>query len=134
MSWLAVKAALQRAWAWCKKYWQLLVGLAIPAVVWALTRDRSNVAQVVERVNTSHKEEVDAIDRSHQVEQELVQQAQQRYEEKVTEIEAEHEAEQIELDETKRRRIRQIVKRYGNKPDEITRRISALTGIPVRGR
>jgi len=134
MSWLSIKAALLRAWSWCKKYWQLLVGLAVPVVIWIITRDRSNVSEVVDRVNEGHKAEVDAIDRSHEVEQELVQQAQQRYEERVGEIEAEHEAEQIELDQTKRRRIRQIVKRYGDKPDEITRRISALTGIPVKTR
>jgi hypothetical protein len=89
---------------------------------------------VIDSVNQGHREDIAAIDHSHSVESAAVVQAQTNYQETVTQIEQEHDEAQIQLDTRKKKRIRQIVRQYGDKPEEITRRIAALTGLRVRER
>ena len=134
MTWLTLKTFLLKAWAYCKKYWQILFGVAIPLVIWLATRNRERLDAVVDNANQAHRTDIATIDQSHQVEQAAVAQAQTNYQETVAQIEQEHDEAQIALDVKKKKRIRQIVRQYGDKPEEITRRIAALTGLRVRER
>ena len=129
MTWLSIKTFFAKLWAWCKKYWQILLGISIPIAIWIITRNKSPVREVVEKANKQHTEEVNTIERAHQVQTEMIEAAHQRHDAKVAQIIAAHESELIELDESKKKRIEQIVKNYESDPDEITKRISALTGI-----
>lgn len=134
MTWLTMKTFLLKVWSYCKKYWQILVGISIPLIIWLFTRNRDRLDGVIDSVNQGHREDIAAIDHSHSVESAAVVQAQTNYQETVTQIEQEHDEAQIQLDTRKKKRIRQIVRQYGDKPEEITRRIAALTGIRVRER
>ena len=134
MTWITLKTFLLKVWAYCKKYWQILFGAAIPLVIWLATRNRERLDAVVDNVNQAHRTDIATIDQSHQIEQAAVTQAQTVYQETVAQIEQEHDEAQIALDVKKKKRIRQIVRQYGDKPEEITRRIAALTGLRVRER
>ena len=131
ITWLAVQTFLKKAWAWCKKYWQFLVGAAVPIVIWVLTRDSKNLDKVVERIQEDHKKEVDAIDKSHQIEIEMREQAVKNHTERLIAIEEEHERSNVEISRKKKKRIKQIIQDHENNPEEITRRIAELTGINV---
>ena len=132
MTWLTIKTTLLKVWAWCKKYWQLLVGISIPLIIWIVTRNSDKLSEVFTRVTSDHKAEIAAIDQSHAIETNLTQQAQVKHDTAIAQIEQEHAAANIVLDTKKKELINQIVQDYGDNPDEITRRISALTGIPVK--
>lgn len=134
MTWLTLKTFFLKVWTYCKKYWQILFGAAIPLVIWLATRNRERLDAVVDNVNQAHRTDIATIDQSHQIEQAAVTQAQTVYQETVAQIEQEHDEAQIALDVKKKKRIRQIVRQYGDKPEEITRRIAALTGLRVRER
>ena len=134
MTWLTLKTFFLKVWTYCKKYWQILFGAAIPLVIWLATRNRERLDAVVDNVNQAHRTDIATIDQSHQIEQAAVTQAQTVYQETVAQIEQEHDEAQIALDVKKKKRIRQIVRQYGDKPEEITRRIADLTGLRVRER
>lgn len=133
MTWLTMKTFLLKVWSYCKKYWQILVGISIPLIIWLFTRNRERLDGVINNVNQGHREDIAAIDHSYVVQQAATVQAQTNYQNTVTQIEQEHEAAQVNLDDRKKQRIRQIIKQHGDNPEEITRRIAALTGLRVRG-
>jgi len=129
MSWIALKLFFRRLWVWCKKYWQLLVGASVPLIAWIIFRNRDTLDSVLARVRDDHQREIDIIDESRDKERRLVAEAQKRHDETIAAIEADHERAQIELDDKKKKRIRDIVSNHRDNPEEITRRLSALTGI-----
>ncbi len=138
MSWhTALKTHLLRVWEWCKKYWKFIVGALIPVGLWLVTKlfSRKEASdEVLENTIDAHREEVNVIETSHEIETAGVQAANEKHDRTVAQIKSEHEAAQIQLDSEKEARIDEIVKEHGDDPEEITRRISALTGIRVARR
>ncbi len=132
ITWLAVKTFAKKAWAWCKKYWQLLLGAAIPVVIYLLSRNSDHLDEVLDRVRKDHEKELDVINRSHEQELRDRDEAVKRFQESLAEVERQHREAQVELDSKKKRQIEKILKESADNPEEITRRISELTGIQVR--
>lgn len=135
MPWyITAKVYLLKAWAWCKKHWQFLVGLIIPILVGLILRRRNSTEQMqstVERIQEDHRREVEVIDTSHRIEGEKIQEAQRRRDETVAEVEAQAAAAAVELDEKKKSEIRRLVKKHENDPDALTRELSRTTGIAI---
>ena len=80
----------KKVWAWCKKYWQLLVGIAIPIVVWIVTRRSPNLGKVIERVRADHKKEVDILNTAHNLETFKRGEGLRRYEATLAEVERQY--------------------------------------------
>jgi len=138
MTWIAIKVFFLKVWAWCKRYWQLLVGAAIPITLWIFFRFRDKsgsraqaLSEVVERVNNDHRQEIAVINESEKIEREKIVQAQARRDETVAEIESEYAAASIELDEKKKKSIQRLVKRHEKDPDALTQELARLTGARV---
>ena len=49
LSWIAVKSFFKKAWAWCKKYWQFLLGLSVGIVFLILTRDKTRLLKTFQK-------------------------------------------------------------------------------------
>ncbi len=49
LSWMAIKSFFKKAWAWCKKYWQFLLGLSVGIVFFILTRDRARLLKTFQK-------------------------------------------------------------------------------------
>lgn len=88
---------------------------------------------VLDTTIRAHHQEVAAINESHKIETNMIEAARARHDSAVKVIERQHEEQMIDLDARKRDRINEIVSEYSDNPDEITRRISQLTGIRVTG-
>lgn len=135
MPWYSIaKLYLLKAWAWCKKHWQFLVGLIIPILIGLILRRKNSVEQMqstVERIQDDHRREVAVIDESHRVEGEKIQEAQRRRDETVAEVEAQAAEASIELDEKKKSEIRRLVKKHEKDPAALTRELSRATGIAI---
>ena len=125
----------KKAWAWCKKYWQLLVGIAIPIVVWIVTRRSPDLSKVIERVREDHKKEVDVLNRAHDLEMFKRGEGRRRYEATLTEVERQYNEGKIVLDHKKKEEMKKLVKEHAEDPDadpdEITRKLAELTGFHV---
>ena len=131
LTWLAFKAWLKRVGAWCKKYWQLLVGAAIPIIIMLLAGQRGNVRKLLQRVNEDYEKEIDIINESHRHEIEAREEATKRYLETIEEVEKKYAEAEVELDVKKRKQIEKILKDHAEDPEEITRRIANLTGFEI---
>ncbi len=95
-------------------------------------RKKSSDTEVVDHTVTSHREEVNVIDRSHSMETDLIDRARVRHDAAVSEIINNNERQTAAINEKAEERAHQILSDHGNDPDEITRRIGAVTGIKVK--
>ena len=132
LSWIAVKAFLKKVWAWCKKYWQILVGAAIPIVIMIISRKSGNISKILEASRESHKKEVDAINKSYEQEIERREEALKKYEETIKQIEEKYKKENRTLEAKKKKEIKKLIEKSEDTPEEITRRISEITGFTIR--
>jgi hypothetical protein len=131
ITWLATKIALKKFWSWCKKYWQLFVGAAIPVLIWIFTRKSDNLDEVLERVREDHKKEIDVIDKAHAQEVAARDAALKKYSEVMVEVEKKYEEAQKALSEKKRKEIKKVIEGNIEDPNEITKRLSEITGFDI---
>ncbi len=131
VTWMSVKIFFKKAWAWCKKYWQFLVGASIPIIIWALTRDSSKLDEVVARIKKDHEKEKEIINKAHEDEIAAREKALKDHQDRLDKVERDHQDAQVELSSKKKKKIEKIIKENKDDPDEITRRIADLTGISV---
>tara|TARA_A100001037_G_scaffold144332_1_gene130554 strand:+ start:791 stop:1198 length:408 start_codon:yes stop_codon:yes gene_type:complete len=131
ITWLAVQTALKKAWAWCKKYWQILVGASIPLVIWFLSRDSGKLDEVLEKSKESHAKELEAIEKSHKLELEKRDEAIKRYQETMAQVEDMYRTSSKELTKTKRKAVEKAIKDNKEDPDAITRKLAELTGFEI---
>ena len=138
MPWyLTAKVCLLKIWAWCKKYWQLIIGALIPIGMWLIAKlffKKQAVEAVLENTNSAHRQELEVVEASHDIEMSGTRAAEEKHDRTVSQIKADHDAAQIKLSADKEVRIDEIVRQHGDNPDEITRRISEITGIKVMRR
>ena len=134
VTWLAVKTFIKKVWAWCKKYWQILLGAAVPVIIYLLSRNSDHLDEVLDRVRKDHEKELDIINSSHEQELKDRDEAVKRYQESLAEVERQHAEAQVELDSKKRKKIEKIIKENADNPEEITKRISELTGIEIHNK
>jgi hypothetical protein len=133
----SAKSYLLKFWLWCKKHWKFIIGALIPIGLWLVTKlfsRKEAVEEVLESTNEAHKQEIRVLETAHDIETAGTREAQEKHDRTVDKIKAEHDAAQISLDSEKEARINEIVREHGDNPDEITRKISALTGIRVMQR
>lgn len=132
MKFLFFKGVALKAWEWCRRYWQVLVGAAVPIVGWLLfRRGGSNAGELLDNTNESHRQELEAIAEAERQEREAIEAARIRRDAAVAQIEQEYKDAQVELDETKRAAIREIVERHSEDPEALTDELSRLTGARV---
>lgn len=131
ITWLAVKTFFKKVLVWCKKYWQILVGAAIPVVIWLLTRKSDNLDEVLQRIKEDHDKEIDIINESHDKEIELREKALKDHKDRLKVIEEEHAKAEVELSNKKKKQIDKIVRENQESPEEITKRIAEITGLEI---
>ena len=131
LSIIAIKAWLKKTFALCKKYWQILLGAAIPVLLFIIFRKKQSLDKVLEEANKNHKREIDAINNSYEKEIANREQAQKRYFDTISEIEKKFEEDSNSLDSKKRKQIEKLLSDKTKSSEEITRRISEITGFDI---
>ena len=131
LTWLGFQAWIKKAWAWCKKNWKLFVGAAIPIIIMIVTRRSGDISKILDRVRDDYEKEIDVINKSHDQEIRDRALAAERYSDTMMKIEKEYGDKKSELDSKKRKEVEKILNEHADDPDEITRRISELTGFNI---
>ena len=131
LSLIAIKLWSRKVFAWCKKYWQILVGAAIPILVMLIFRNKDSLSKVLKAANDSHEKEIDAINKSHEKEIQDRQAAQARYNIAIKEIEKRFSSKSENLDSKKRKEIKRLLSDSSKSQDEITKRLSEITGFDI---
>ena len=118
LTWLALKAWFKKACAWCKKYWQILLGISIPLVLMVVFRKKIDLSEVLDRAREDHEKEVDAITSSYEKEIEEREASQKRYFDTIKKIEERYKENQQELESKKKKEVEKILKESAGDPEE----------------
>lgn len=129
LTWLAVKSWLKKSWAFIKKNWQLFVGMLIPIVLYLVTRKGPDLSSVLKRVNDDYQKEIDLINNAHENEINKRDSLQEKYFQTIDEIDKKYEEENRKLSDKERSEIKKLIEDHEDNPEELTRRISELTGF-----
>lgn len=129
--WLAFKVWLKKAWAWCKKNWQLFIGAAVPLILMLVFRKSDDLKKVLERVNEDYQKEIESIEAAHEKEIATRDEAITIFFETMEDVEAEYVRRNKELDGAEREKIQELLDNNVEDPEEITRKIALITGFEI---
>ena len=79
----------------------------------------------------SHRKELDDIEKERILERSRYEQNEKKYLEDLAIIQEKYEKAKIDLDEKKKKEIEDILKTYGNRPDELAKKLSEVTGFKI---
>jgi len=127
--WLTIKKLLKKAWTWLKHNWKAPAIVLYTIVLWLFLRRKGDAEKVLQIRSDSYKEQIDTINKAHQEEIQKRDEILEKYLEVVDTLEKNHSAEKEELDNKKKKEVKEIVKEYYNKPDELAKKISDKFGF-----
>tara|TARA_Y100001938_G_C8036826_1_gene403805 strand:- start:212 stop:622 length:411 start_codon:yes stop_codon:yes gene_type:complete len=129
---LTIKKLLQKARVYVKKYWKLILGVVVFAVLYFTSRAKvHSMAKTLELINKSHKKEVDAIEKAHQNEIQKIEKARETLESTMREVEIKYAEAEKKLDSKKKKQVAKIIKENHDDPDVITEKLASLTGFKI---
>lgn len=129
---LTLKLLFQKAKLHIKKYWKLILGVIVLAVVYVTSRSRvHSMAKALDDINESHKKEVDAIENAHKDEVLKIEKARVTLETTMREIEIKYADAEKKLDSKKKKQVEKIIKENHDDPDAITEKLASLTGFEI---
>jgi hypothetical protein len=124
MTWLVAKKTLKKTWAWLKHNWYVPAVLVYTVVLWIFFRRKDSAREVLKIRSESYEAQIDAINKSHAEEIEKRDEILRKYSETIKQIEEEYERKNEELDDKKRKAVKEIVEKHYNDPDVLARMLS----------
>tara|TARA_R110001583_G_scaffold174120_1_gene328552 strand:- start:43 stop:453 length:411 start_codon:yes stop_codon:yes gene_type:complete len=129
---LTFKLFFQKTKLYIKKYWKLILGATVLAVVYATSRSKvHSMAKTLDDINKSHKKEVDAIENAHKNEVFKIEKARVTLETTMKEVEIKYAEAEKKLDSKKKKQVEKIIKENHDDPDAITEKLASLTGFEI---
>jgi hypothetical protein len=125
----------QIAWSYIKKYWgfAVIVVSAILLIIFKLEADSQlrRLQQELSDNEKRHQQELDDIRKAHDVENQEHDAHIKQLEDTLKQVEKQYEDAKSHLDDEKRAEIKQIIEEYSNDPNELAKKLSDATGIPI---
>jgi len=132
LTWLKTKYYLKKSWVWIKSHWELVLGATLVVFVYITQRAKaSSMSKVLENSRKLHEEEMNSLREIHEREKEDLKKAEARMIEAMRLVEQEYEKSNKELDSKKKKEIESLVRKNKKDPDEITKRLSEITGFEI---
>jgi 2,3-bisphosphoglycerate-independent phosphoglycerate mutase len=139
MTWLAVKIFFDKVLLWCKKYWQILLGISIPLVIMLLTAGRKNdLRKALEFANKKAKEDREAMEESHRIQLEAKEEEIKAKEEasaelirRIHEIETTHKVSVDRLNRKQKKELNDLLSRDSD-PVEVSEKLADLFGTDIK--
>jgi len=139
ISWLATKLFLQKILLWCKKYWQVLLGAAIPIILYVVSSGKNRQLQeVLEKTKEAHLRDVDALEASHKKQLEIKRQEIEAKElaaitlaNHISEIEIEYNVNRKDLSNRKKKELDRLLSE-DNEAEEVSTGLANIFGIDVK--
>lgn len=124
--------AIQKFWAFIKKYWGV-AAIVVGAIValFLFRKSRTDISAALQKLQATHDAEIARIDaiRAREAEEHRVNE--QRYRETLAKIEDQYAQAKQEIDAKKRREVEDIVKRHGDDPVALADELHKATGFRV---
>ena len=109
---LTLKLLFQKAKLYIKKYWKVVLGSIVLAIVYFTSRSKvHSMAKALETINESHKQEVDAIEKAHESEVRKIEKARVVLETTMRDVEVKYAEAEKSLTQRRRSRLKRLLKR-----------------------
>lgn len=119
-------------WSFIKKYWELFLLVAgALAAMFLLQRQKESFLDDVKRIQDAHDEEVKKINAARDEERRQRIENEKRLSAALTAIQAQYDAAKMELDSKKKKEVEQLVKDFGDNPEELAKKLSQATGFVI---
>ena len=129
MTWLVAKKALKKTWVWLKHNWYVPAVLVYTIVLWIFFRRKDKAHDVLKVRSKSYEAQIKTINESHAAEIKKRDEILKQYDETIKRIEKEYETKSEELDNKKRKAVKEIVEKHYNDPDALARMLSDKFGF-----
>lgn len=121
---------LKLLWAAVKKNWKLVLLAVWSVVVWLVSRKNAQGALDAMKANKeSYESQIASLKSEHKIEKEKLEQLNLKYRETIATIEKKYDVKEKELSREKKRRVKQIIEKAKDNPNEINEKIENLFGF-----
>ena len=123
---------LQIIWTYIQKYWELFLLLAGAFVYVILYRkQKSDFVSDIKKLQDAHDEQIDKINKAHEDERKRLHENELRLKAALDAVQRQYDDAKKELDAKKKKEIEELVSQFGDKPDELAKRLSEVTGFEI---
>tara|TARA_R110002110_G_scaffold63755_1_gene176914 strand:- start:260 stop:676 length:417 start_codon:yes stop_codon:yes gene_type:complete len=126
---LAIKSFFKKAWVWLKHNWKVPLIILYTLALWLLFRRKDAAFLVLEERNKSYKAQIDVINQSHKEELEKRNKVIEKYNDLVSQLEDQYAADNKELDEAKKKEIKDIVEKHHDNPNALAQMLAEKYGL-----
>jgi flagellar motility protein MotE (MotC chaperone) len=119
-------------WTFIKKYWELfLLLVGVFAGIFLLRQQKTSFIDDIKKIQDAHDEEVKRINAARDEERRQRLENERRLNNTLQIVQAQYDAARKELDDKKKKEVEQLVKDFGDKPEELAKKLSEVTGFIV---
>jgi len=126
---LAMKKILAKIWTWLKHNWMAPFIVVYTLFLWIILRRKDEAEAILEIRSRSYQDQIDAINKTHEDEIKKRDEILKKYYETITRLEEEFAKNNKELDEKKKKSVKEIVEKYYNDPDTLAIMIGKRFGF-----
>ena len=123
MSFLIIKKFFKKCWTWLKHHWKAPFVVLFVLFTWLALRRKNVAEQILKIREASYKAQIDAINHAHAEELKKRDEILEQYTKTVSNLEKEFAKNNEELDEKKKKSVKEIVEKYYNDPDTLAKMI-----------
>jgi len=129
MKLLIIKKYLKKCWTWLKHHWKAPLVVVTVLFTWLILRRKNVAEQILKIREASYKAQIDEINRAHAEELKKRDEILEKYNKTVFNLEKEFAKNNKELDEKKKKSVKEIVEKYYNDPDTLAKMIGKRFGF-----
>ncbi len=124
-----IQTFLKKSWVWLKHNWKLPAILVYTLALWFLFRKKDAAYRILEERNRSYQKQIEAVDSIHKDEIKKRDKILERYNDILGELEKKYQEDSREIDEKKKKEIKNLVEKYDEQPDELAKLLAEKFGL-----
>ena len=127
---MKVTIELAKIWSWIKSYWYVPLGFVIFGVLWYLTKSSDlSPWEMLQKARDNHRRQVEDIEKINKKKDEKIAAEEKKLKTQLEVIEKKANEEMKNLDDDKKARVEQLLKKNKDNPAALAKRLSELTGL-----
>ena len=127
---MKVTIELAKIWSWIKSYWYVPLGFVIFGVLWYLTKSSDlSPWEMLQKARDNHRRQVEDIEKINKEKDEKIAAEEKKLKTQLEVIEKKANEEMKNLDDDKKARVEQLLKKNKDNPAALAKRLSELTGL-----
>lgn len=121
---------LKTFWLTVKKNWKVALLVAWSVAIWVFSRKNAQGAIDTMKANKeSYEAQIAALKQQHKIEKKRLEELNLKYQETIATIEQKYDIKEKELSREKKKRVKEIVEKAKDNPNEINEKIENLFGF-----